>query len=142
MTVSLQELLSRLEGVRRNRDGWVALCPAHPDRNPSLSIHERDGKILVHCFANCTTEAICEALKIELRDLFTEPRAVGRTEPRIVRQVRKQIAFLRSGLTRRDSERAVTVVLVERANIDAAIARALALAVEGELVQVVLEETQ
>ena len=31
-------ILSRLEGVRKVGNGWVALCPAHDDHNPSLSI--------------------------------------------------------------------------------------------------------
>ena len=58
-------------------------------------------------------------------------------KPRIVRDAEKQITDLRSRLTHGDRERAVTVVLAQQNNLDAAIARALALAVEGELVQVV-----
>lgn len=138
--MSVEAILARLQGVRRNRDGWMALCPAHADHNPSLSIRELDRRILLYCFAGCRTEAICNALKIEMHDLFAEPRAAVRTEPPIVRQAKKQVASLCSSLTRRDRERAVTAVLADDANIDAAIARALALAVEGELVQVVFKQ--
>jgi hypothetical protein len=37
-------------------------CPAHYDRNPSLSIADRDGRILVKCFAGCPQEAVIKAL--------------------------------------------------------------------------------
>lgn len=138
--LSIQEILGRLEGVRSSGEGWMACCPAHADRNPSLSIRERGGKILLHCFANCTTEAICAALNIRMGHLFTEQRSAGRTEPHIVREVEKQIGPLRNGLTRLDRDRAVTIVLADPRNVDAAIARALSLAVEGEVVQVAFKE--
>ena len=41
----------------------MARCPAHRDRTPSLSISERDGRILVHCHAGCSQEAVIQALK-------------------------------------------------------------------------------
>lgn len=34
-----------------------AQCPAHDDRDPSLSLKEcDDSKVLIHCFAGCDTE--------------------------------------------------------------------------------------
>ena len=48
-----------------------AQCPAHDDRDPSLSIREcDDGKVLVHCFAGCKTEDILGALGLAWGDLF------------------------------------------------------------------------
>jgi hypothetical protein len=140
MSTSLARVLARLKGVRRNGSGWKALCPAHSDKNPSLSIREDNRKILLHCFAGCSGEAICAAAGIEMRDLFTEPRLASKPKPLIVRRAEKQIASLRSRLTPSDRERDVTVVLASRENPDPAFARALALAVEGELVQVELKE--
>jgi hypothetical protein len=131
-----EEILVRLAGVRPSGVGWMACCPAHEDRNPSLSIREANGKLLLHCFANCTTEAICAALKIEMRELFAEACALRQTEPRILRDAERQIASLRGRLTPRDREREIALVFATRENLDAAIARGLALAVEGELVQV------
>ncbi|MGC2736498.1 MAG: AAA family ATPase, partial [Candidatus Acidiferrales bacterium] len=55
-----------------NGTGWQALCPAHEDRNPSLSVTAHEGKILLFCHAGCSVEAICAALGISVRDLFTE----------------------------------------------------------------------
>lgn len=138
--MNAEAIVARLEGVRRSGSGWMARCPAHADRSPSLSVCEGDGKVLFHCFAGCATEAVCAALGIVVCDLFAEPRASRKPEPRIAREAQKHIAGLRSRLTPRERERAVTVVLAERNNVDAAIARALALAVEGELVQVAFAE--
>jgi hypothetical protein len=139
--MSLKAVLSRLQGVRDNRSGWQARCPAHEDHNPSLSIREENGKILLHCFGGCSIEAVCAALKVKVGELFTKGSAIRKPEPRIVRETQMQIAGLRSRLTPDDRERPVTVVLAEQNNLDAAIARALALAVEGELVQVALKDS-
>ncbi|HKD64600.1 MAG TPA: AAA family ATPase [Candidatus Acidoferrales bacterium] len=68
--MSTQTILERLEGVRKSGDGWVAKCPAHEDRNPSLSITERNDKTLLRCHANCTVESICGALQLSTSDLF------------------------------------------------------------------------
>lgn len=51
--------------------GWKALCPAHDDRNPSLSIGEgRDGKVLLKCHAGCNIEVIVKKLGLKMNDLF------------------------------------------------------------------------
>ena len=42
--MSPEAFLARLSGVRRNGTGWKALCPAHADRNPSLSVTAQKGK--------------------------------------------------------------------------------------------------
>jgi putative DNA primase/helicase len=70
--MKLEEILSRVKHVRRNGSSWMGLCPAHPDKNQSLSIRELDGRILLHCFAGCAVEAICAALGLSVRDLFTQ----------------------------------------------------------------------
>jgi putative DNA primase/helicase len=67
---NLDLLLGRLEGVRpAGPNSWVARCPAHPDRNPSLSVALKDGRVLVHCFAGCPPEAVLEAVGLTWRDL-------------------------------------------------------------------------
>jgi hypothetical protein len=135
----LAAILARLDCVRPNGRGWAARCPAHEDRNPSLSIGEgREGKILLHCFGGCTSEAVCDSLGLSLADLFSEP-AVAQAKPRAVREAEMQIQNLRSRLTPRERVLPVTVVYCDRENLDVGIARSLALAVEGEIVQAVLE---
>lgn len=70
--MSVDTLLSRLVRFKRTRPNtWVACCPAHDDRGPSLSIRETsDGRILLHCFAGCSAGAILEALGLDMADLF------------------------------------------------------------------------
>lgn len=80
MTVA--DLLAKLAQVRRAGTGWTARCPAHDDRENSLSIGEgRDGRVLVKCFAGCDAAAIVAALGLKLRDLFPndgQPQKRGR----------------------------------------------------------------
>jgi hypothetical protein len=60
-----------LDGARQTHRGWQARCPAHADKSPSLSFRaSEDGRILLHCFAGCKTQEICDALHIPLRELF------------------------------------------------------------------------
>lgn len=62
--MQLKDILPILKGVRTSGSGFIALCPAHDDRNPSLSISESDGKPLLYCHAGCSFEAIVQALGI------------------------------------------------------------------------------
>ena len=76
---------------------------------------------------------------IKVCDLFSGPSTERKAEPRIVLDAQRQLDGLRSRLTPRGRERSVTVVLTDETSLDAAIARALELAVEGELVQVAFD---
>lgn len=61
--MTAQSLAAALDG-RRSGSRWVAKCPAHDDRSPSLSIAQAsDGKLLVHCFSGCSQDAVVEALR-------------------------------------------------------------------------------
>ena len=67
----LQNFLSRLKGVKRQGEGYMACCPAHDDRNPSLSIScSEDSKILINCFAGCEDKDILTILGLKMSDLF------------------------------------------------------------------------
>ena len=59
-----EQLACNLEAWRRSGDGFIACCPAHDDKNPSLSINEdEDGKVLVYCHAGCEQDEVIEALR-------------------------------------------------------------------------------
>lgn len=62
----------RLPKFHSTKDGqFIACCPAHRDRNPSLSIGvNTDGAILLTCFAGCPTADIVAALRMRQADLF------------------------------------------------------------------------
>jgi archaellum biogenesis ATPase FlaH len=64
-------ILALLDGVRRESDGgFVARCPAHDDRRPSLRVTRGEsGACLLHCRAGCDTAAVLGALGLAMRDL-------------------------------------------------------------------------
>jgi hypothetical protein len=69
----VENLLSRLQGVKQTAPNkWLAKCPAHSDRSPSLAIKLADDRILVHCFAGCSIDAVISAVGLEMADLFPD----------------------------------------------------------------------
>jgi len=73
MTASeVERFLDRLEGVRRNGVGWMARCPAHEDRSPSLHVKPgEDQPVVFTCYAGCDPDAILAALGIGWADVST-----------------------------------------------------------------------
>jgi len=49
--------------ARRSGARWLAKCPAHDDKSPSLAIREIDGVVLVHCFSGCPQRDVIRALR-------------------------------------------------------------------------------
>ncbi len=78
--MNFSDFLLRFENPRKTQKGYVAKCPAHEDKQASLSIAEGDGgQILVKCFAGCTFDSIVASLGLEKKDLF--PERNGSHEP-------------------------------------------------------------
>ena len=63
----LNDWLARLDGVVKRGNGYKALCPAHADKNPSLSVKEGDNSevVLVKCFAGCEYAAVRAAVGLD-----------------------------------------------------------------------------
>ncbi len=72
--MSLETLIDRLDDVKETGYGkYVARCPAHDDRSPSLAIRDcDDGRILLHCFAGCETEDVLSAVGLTFSDVMPE----------------------------------------------------------------------
>jgi hypothetical protein len=69
----VEKVLDRLEGVRQFNGSWKALCPAHDDREPSLSVSEGDDdRVLLKCFAGCKNPDIVASLDLDMGDLFVQ----------------------------------------------------------------------
>ncbi len=68
----ISRVLHQLQGVKSTGPGkWQALCPAHNDRHPSLSVKETDDrKVLLKCWTGCGAAEIVSALGLSLADLF------------------------------------------------------------------------
>jgi hypothetical protein len=71
----VEAVLSLLHGVRSTGPGrWIAKCPSHDDRSPSLSIRELDdGRVLIHDFGGCEVGDVLAALSLTMADLFEKP---------------------------------------------------------------------
>ena len=101
----IERITGQLEGVRTSGRGFIACCPAHNDRKPSLSIYEGDnGQILLHCFAGCTTKEVCAAMGLEVADLFPDKRNLSRAERKELSEAqRRQRARRRFEAKRREA---------------------------------------
>ena len=83
--IPVPDLLTRLNGVKGGDGQWSARCPCrNDDNNPSLSIAEENGRILMHCHRGngCDVFKICESIGIRVGDLMPEdplPKKSGLT---------------------------------------------------------------
>lgn len=59
----IEEIALRCGRAKKTSSGWQCCCPAHEDRSPSLSLAESDNKILYHCKAGCSQDAVRNALE-------------------------------------------------------------------------------
>ena len=67
----VEDLVARLEKVRKSGErSWSARCPSHADKGPSLRVTDKDGAILIHCFAGCAPNEVVQAIGLKLSDLF------------------------------------------------------------------------
>jgi hypothetical protein len=89
---TLVEIAERLHARRIRSDRWIAKCPSHADRAPSLTISSgREGRVLLHCFAGCPVEAILRHAGMSMGHLFSrpllrEPHSTARDEAALHRQ--------------------------------------------------------
>ncbi len=74
MSQKLNNLLSKLEKVKPSGScKWLACCPSHDDKSPSLAIKlSDDEKVLIHCFAGCEPREILSAIGLTMSDLFPD----------------------------------------------------------------------
>lgn len=54
---------------KKSGEGWMAPCPAHDDRTPSLSLKNGDdGKLLWYCFGGCQSADVKRAISAVIGD--------------------------------------------------------------------------
>ena len=71
--MKIQDLLLKFQGVKQvSENQYMAICPAHDDHSPSLSIGlSKDRKqILLNCFAGCKAEDVLNSVGLRLKDLY------------------------------------------------------------------------
>jgi Toprim domain len=106
--VTAADIVAGLGGRMRSKSAGIACCPAHEDRNPSLSVGEgRGGRILVRCFGGCSQAEVIDALRRE--DLWPDR---AKTAPLLTRA---EYSSHRHEVATRERERARRDDFVERA---------------------------
>lgn len=69
----IETLLGTLDKVKPAGDrAWIARCPAHEDREPSLSISQGDKAVVMHCHAGCSTKEILDSVNLTWGELFPD----------------------------------------------------------------------
>jgi putative DNA primase/helicase len=86
MTNAIDRILSALPDAHESSGGWSARCPAHDDRQASLSINQGDdGRVLLHCHAGCEPEAVVGKIGLTMKDLMLSNNGTKKNgKPRII----------------------------------------------------------
>ncbi len=106
--MSYETLLDRLDGVKHTGVGrFMARCPAHNDRSPSLGVKDcGDGFTIVNCLAGCETEDVLAAVGLTFSDLY--PERIG--QDHAYKPVRNRISP-RDALATLDHESLVVAII-------------------------------
>lgn len=119
-------VLNRLKKVKGNgQNKWIACCPAHDDKSPSLSIKSTDDRILMHCFTGCHVEDIAAAIGLNVSDLFSgslsreQRREYKREQYRTV--IKNESLFLH--MAKHDLQNGLEISAIDKERIDKAVAR-------------------
>jgi len=74
------EFAALLHAKQLRRGHWLASCPAHPDKHPSLSIAEgRKHPVVFKCMsAGCTQDEVLRAMGLTWNDLLGERPSMSR----------------------------------------------------------------
>ena len=109
-SATAEPLLQRLERVQKSGNGWRARCPACGGTSPKVTITERDGKVLLHCFGGCKAIEVLEAVGLGWSDIMP-PRSWPESpeDRRRVRQAIKEAGWS-SALTVLSLEAAVVAI--------------------------------
>ena len=88
------QLAEMLAARPSSRGRWLARCPAHDDRRPSLSITQGERGALLRCWAGCRTEDVLAAIHLPMSALFNGAKLSpsARTEAARIRQIRDAAA--------------------------------------------------
>ncbi len=77
-----QILLEKLDKVRPSgADSWMACCPAHDDKTPSLQITQANDRVLIHCHAGCGGNEVLEAVGLDFSVLYPEDQTQDYVRP-------------------------------------------------------------
>lgn len=70
--MAIESFLNKLQKVKRRGHGqWMACCPVHQEKTPSLSIKDDNGTVIMHCFGcGAGGVEVTGALSLDPSELF------------------------------------------------------------------------
>ena len=75
--MTLNEFLSRLNGVKRYNGYYMAMCPVHNTEHSSMKVCSgNDGRILIDCKYGCKTSDILDRMRLTFADLFPDQHSI------------------------------------------------------------------
>ena len=77
--MDIEYIVQKLKAKRIGIGSYQAHCPNHDDSKASLSVSEKNGKVLMYCHAGCDIKDVVHASGLEMKDLFT-PDGNGKME--------------------------------------------------------------
>lgn len=60
------------DSINRGNGRFLVPCPAHRDEDPSLDVLIKSDKIVLHCYAGCSTDQVLRSLGLSFKDLFLQ----------------------------------------------------------------------
>ena len=75
--MKLNDFITHFHGVKAVKENeYMALCPAHDDHNPSLSIglSSDSERIRLHCYAGCETNDILNSVGLSIKNLYVKEK--------------------------------------------------------------------
>lgn len=75
--MTYDEVLTHFQVKKRHQDKAQCKCPAHDDRQASLTVTKGRDSVLIHCHANCSIENVLLAAGLKMSDLFYQEKRTG-----------------------------------------------------------------
>lgn len=88
--MTFEEVISRFEVKSRYKNRVQAVCPAHPDKQASLTVSRGRTGTLIHCHAGCQIDDILVAVGLKKSDLFDSNKQQGSSWKRYIESREKR----------------------------------------------------
>lgn len=75
--MTYDEVLTYFQVKKRQQDKAQCKCPAHDDRQASLTVTNGRDSVLIHCHAGCDIDNVLSAAGLEKSDLFYQEKRTG-----------------------------------------------------------------
>lgn len=75
--MTYDEVLTHFQVKKRQQDKAQCQCPAHDDRQASLTVTKGRDSVLIHCHAGCDIDNVLSAAGLKKSDLFYQEKRTG-----------------------------------------------------------------